>query len=63
MSPKRSGTSLSIQEATVANNGERLELSVRNIQELRIQSDHTAEELLSKTQMLREMKSMTQELI
>lgn len=47
----------------VANGEERLELSVRNVQELRIQSEHIAEEMRARTQMLKEARSRTQELI
>lgn len=36
---------------------------MRNVQELRIQSDHVAQELRLKAQMLKEIRSKTQELI
>lgn len=52
-----------MQETASVNGEERLELSVKNVQELRIQSEHLNEEWRVRAQGLKETRLKTQELI
>lgn len=60
---ERSSTFLSTQETANGNGQERLELSVKNVQELRIQSEHLSDEMKVRMQNLKEVRQKTQELI
>ena len=52
-----------MQESASANGEERLELSARNVNELRIQAEHYCEEVRVRAQALKESRQKTQELI
>ena len=63
MLAQRPSIFLLIKETTAINGEERLELTARNVQELRIQAEHFSEEVKVRAQALKEARQKTQELI
>ena len=63
MPAQRSCKTCLTQETNSLNNQERLELSARNVYELKIQAEHFENEIRLKSQVLRETKFASQQLV